>query len=79
MYLKSQLIRLVFLICFMTFSIEAMGEEMNAHRPAPIIIFVSFSMTDASLKQWMRQAEIIHAPVVCSDNYNSLSASQLND
>lgn len=48
-------------------SIDALGNELNemkVHKPAPIIIFVSFSMSDTSLKQWMRQAEIIHAPVV---------------
>jgi len=49
------------------FSIGVLAETKGEERPhlsSPIIVFVSFSMPDASLKQWMRQAELIQAPVV---------------
>ena len=49
------------------FSVGVLAEMVGEERPyqsSPIIVFVSFSMPDASLKQWMRQAELIHAPVV---------------
>jgi conjugal transfer pilus assembly protein TrbC len=39
--------------------------DENIHQPiAPIMIFVSFSMNEASLKQWLQQGEQIQVPVV---------------
>lgn len=38
--------------------------EASSLQMSPIIIFVSFSMPKQSLKNWMRDAEKIHAPVV---------------
>jgi type-F conjugative transfer system pilin assembly protein TrbC len=43
---------------------NSVAYEKNSHLSLPIMVFVSFSMNEASLKQWMQQAERIHAPVV---------------
>jgi type-F conjugative transfer system pilin assembly protein TrbC len=43
---------------------NSVAYEKNSHLSSPIMVFVSFSMNEASLKQWMQQAEDIHAPVV---------------
>src|SRR6516162_4759749 len=56
-FIQSMLMLLVF-----SFSINALGNTQKSY--SPILIFVSFSMSDASLKAWMRQAEIIQAPVI---------------
>ncbi len=55
---------LTWIICIIgwTFSSYAMAEEKQ--KISPVLIFVSFSMPDTSIKQWMRVAEKIHAPVV---------------
>jgi conjugal transfer pilus assembly protein TrbC len=54
-----------FVLSFLSIGVlaETPGEE-KSHLSSPIVVFVSFSMPDASLKQWMKQAELIHAPVV---------------
>src|SRR5262249_44152037 len=47
-----------------------------------ILIFVSFSMPNLSLKQWMREAERIHSPVVIRgllDNSFKATAKKMAD
>ncbi len=63
MIFKVCLVSLISLMGMMT-SIEIFGADLKSMQPAPIIIFVSFSMPQTSLKLMMHQAEIIHAPVI---------------
>ncbi len=53
-----------FLLGILIASITLNGYADTRPPHAPILIFVSFSMPDASIKGWMNEAEIIHAPVV---------------
>jgi conjugal transfer pilus assembly protein TrbC len=53
----------IFIFIVLYFPIN-MNVYANTKSDAPIMIFVSFSMPDASIKGWMKEAEIIHAPVV---------------
>jgi type-F conjugative transfer system pilin assembly protein TrbC len=54
---------LLWLIGFMPIN-HSMAYEKKSHLSSPIMVFVSFSMNEESLKQWMQQAELIHASVV---------------
>lgn len=38
--------------------------EANQATPSPVLIFISFSMSPASLHQWAQQAKKIHAPLI---------------
>jgi type-F conjugative transfer system pilin assembly protein TrbC len=43
---------------------HSLADNKNTHSSAPIIVFISFSMSESSIKKWMQQAERIQAPVV---------------
>jgi conjugal transfer pilus assembly protein TrbC len=63
MQIKSLLSMVVLIILCINLS-ESNAYEVINKQPSSILVFVSFSMHDLSLKQWMRQAALIHAPVV---------------
>lgn len=43
----------------------------NQAVPSPVLIFISFSMPEASLRQWAAQAQKIHAPLVIQGLFKS--------
>ena len=45
--------------------------EANKAVPSPVLIFISFSMPAASLRQWAAQAQKIHAPLIIQGLLNS--------
>lgn len=55
-----------YLLCSIVFANTsyAIADTNKSRHSSQVIVFISFSMPDASVKQWMRQAEKIHAPVV---------------
>ena len=59
-WVRSMRMMLMLVLCLMV----NMDADANTRNDAPIIIFVSFSMPDESIKGWMKEAEMIHAPVV---------------
>lgn len=57
-------IRLLLLLIGLTVINNSQAYQKYSHPSSPIMVFVSFSMNETSLKKWMEQAERIHAPVV---------------
>lgn len=70
MNIKSLLICLSLLIVTTSYANKAIDKN--------IIIFVSFSMPDESLKGWMREAQIINAPVVVRGFINNSFKDTIN-
>lgn len=60
----KKIILLAVVICIMGWTLACNAKLQQKRAVSPVLIFVSFSMPDASLKQWMSVAEQIHAPVV---------------
>ena len=55
------------ILLWLLFFSNVVFAETTSYRPAlqpSVIIFVSFSMPKESIKGWVREGEIIHAPVV---------------
>jgi conjugal transfer pilus assembly protein TrbC len=45
-------------------SVKGFGYSFAERKTPPVMIFISFSMPDSNIKEWMKYAEQIHAPVI---------------
>lgn len=73
--MKINKLYLFFLLCMMLVS-TSYAENIQFNKN--IIIFVSFSMSNDSLKGWMKEAEMIHAPLVIRGLINNSFKETIN-